>query len=148
MNGFSSRPLAVAEISGGNDAPMLHGEARFYHNREGVLVVVIVDGLPESNESGFFGLHIHESDSCFGEGFPSTGGHYNPDSTAHPMHAGDLPPLLRCNGGAYLATLTDRFHIEDIIGRTIVIHSAPDDFRSQPSGNAGKKIACGQIRRR
>lgn len=64
----------------------------------------------------------------------------------HPKHAGDLPPLLACQGSAYLSVKTDRFCVEDILGRTVVIHSDPDDFHSQPAGNAGKKIACGVIR--
>jgi Cu-Zn family superoxide dismutase len=62
------------------------------------------------------------------------------------MHAGDLPPLLACNGEAYLAVLTGRFRVKDVMGKTVVIHSRPDDFRSQPSGDAGEKIACGVIR--
>lgn len=65
----------------------------------------------------------------------------------HPDHAGDLPPLMRSNGNAFSAVVTDRFTPSDIVGRTVVIHSNPDDFSTQPSGNAGKKIACGVIRR-
>lgn len=63
-------------------------------------------------------------------------------------HAGDLPPLLSCQGNAYLSVKTDRFSVNEIIGRTVVIHSNPDDFHTQPAGNAGKKIACGVIQRR
>ena len=80
--------------------------------------------------------------------FFDTGSHYDPSGTPHPKHAGDLPPLLLCNGGAFLAVRTDRFRVEDILGRTVVIHSGPDDFKSQPAGNAGKKLACGVIYRR
>ena len=87
----------------------------------------------------------HEGDSCRGEGFPDTGGHYNPHNTPHPMHAGDLPPLLSCGGRAWMSVLTNRFQIQDILGRTVVIHSGPDDFRTQPAGNSGEKIGCGRI---
>lgn len=73
-------------------------------------------------------------------------GHYNPNHTEHPNHAGDLPPLLSNNGYAFLGFYTNRFHPEDVIGRTIIIHVNPDDFVSQPSGNAGEMIACGVIR--
>ena len=52
---------------------------------------------------------------------------------------------MQCCGRAYLAVRTDRFRVQEIIGRTVVIHSDPDDFRSQPAGNAGTKIACGVI---
>ena len=107
-------------------------------------MVADINGLPDS-ETGFFAFHIHEGDNCCGIGFPNTGGHFNPDGAAHPRHAGDLPPLLSNNGKAYSQVLTGRFRVNDIIGRTVVIHSDPDDFRAQPPGNAGQKIACGAI---
>ncbi len=108
------------------------------------MVEVDIKGLPDNN-SGFFGLHIHEGKSCMGENFSSTRNHYNPSESEHPKHRGDLPPLMLCNGGAYMNVATDRISVKDIIGRTVVIHSMPDDFTSQPSGNAGNKIACGVI---
>jgi Cu-Zn family superoxide dismutase len=55
--------------------------------------------------------------------------------------------LLSVNGQAYLAVQTNRFTIDEIIGRTVVIHEGVDDFSSQPAGNAGRKIACGVIRK-
>lgn len=76
-----------------------------------------------------------------------TGGHYDPRGGLHPLHGGDLPPLLSCGGRAYMAVLTDRFSIREILGRTIVIHGKADDFRTQPSGDSGEKIACGVIHR-
>ncbi len=139
---MQERPAAVAQIRGGADR-LLRGIVRFYQRRGSVLVVAEISGLPQRN--GFFGFHIHEGRSCMGEDFASTGNHYNPTRMPHPDHAGDLPPLLGCGGKAYLAVETDRFAIRDIIGRTVVIHSDPDDFRSQPSGMAGIKIGCGVI---
>jgi len=62
------------------------------------------------------------------------------------LHEGDLPPLMSYSGKAYMAVITDRFMINDIVGKTLVIHSDRDDFTTQPSGNAGTKIACGEIR--
>jgi Cu-Zn family superoxide dismutase len=138
-------PDAVAHICGGPLAPDIHGVVEFYNKRPGVLVVARIHGLPDTNPTGFFALHIHEGKSCRGRAFATTGGHYNPASRQHPMHAGDLPPLLRCDDQAYLQVLTNRFTLEEILGRTVVIHSRPDDFRSQPSGDAGEKIACGVI---
>ena len=140
-------PDAIAHIHGGKDHPHLIGEARFYQKGDCVLIKVRVCGLPHS-DTGFFALHIHEGCSCTGEDFSETGGHYNPQGNPHPQHAGDLPPLLQCGYGAYLETLTDRFCVSDIIGKTLVIHGGPDDFSSQPAGNAGKKIACGIICRK
>ncbi|MBR1810937.1 MAG: superoxide dismutase family protein [Clostridia bacterium] len=142
-----NRPDAVAHVKGGEDAPRLSGEIQFIQKRDGVLVVARVSGLPRSNRSGFFGFHIHEGKSCRGEDFSATGDHYNPAERRHPKHAGDLPPLLSCGGDAYMAVMTNRFCVRDIIGRTVVIHSDSDDFHTQPSGDAGEKIACGVIRR-
>ena len=73
--------------------------------------------------------------------------HYNPGNCPHPAHAGDMPPLMTDGGGyAWMAFYTKRITMSEVIGRTVVIHSNPDDFHSQPSGNSGKKIACGVIK--
>ena len=58
---------------------------------------------------------------------------------------GDLPPLLSDKGTAWMMVYTTRFFPEEVVGKTVVIHDMPDDFRTQPSGNSGEKIACGQI---
>ena len=123
------------------------GCVQFYQESDCVLVVARISGLPRESQTGFFGLHIHQGDNCCGTDFSDTGGHYNPAEQGHPKHAGDLPPLLACRGNAYLSVRSDRFSVKEIIGRTVVIHSDPDDFCFQPAGNAGKKIACGVIRR-
>lgn len=140
-------PDAVAEIRGGVEALQLTGCVEFYQENGCVLIVARISGLPES-KTGFFGFHIHQGESCSGPDFSATGSHYNPVDQVHPKHTGDLPPLLSCHGNAYLSVKTDRFTVNEIVGRTVVIHSDPDDFRSQPAGNACKKIACGVIRRR
>lgn len=138
-------PAAAAVLHGGDSAPELRGTVEFYPRKSGTLVIASVRGLPHSNPSGFFAFHIHEGSSCGGEEFAESGGHYNPADTPHPQHAGDLPPLLSADGTALLAVLTDRFTVQDVIGRTVIIHSGPDDFHSQPAGNPGMKIACGTI---
>lgn len=145
MLSFINRPNAIADIRGGKATPELVGKVKFYQKHGLVLLIINVFNLPENNETGFFALHIHEGNDCSGEGFSNTGSHYNPDKSPHPNHAGDLPPLLSCDGEAYMAVCTDRFAVNDVIGRTLVIHGSPDDFKSQPSGNAGEKIACGVI---
>lgn len=140
-----SRPGAVTCIRGDRTLPKVSGTVKFYQRGNGTLVVAHLCGLPRS-ETGFYAFHIHEGGDCCGEGFPNTGGHLDFCGAEHPRHAGDLPPLLACDGEAYLAVMTGRFQVKDVIGRTVVIHSRPDDFRSQPSGDAGEKIACGVIR--
>ena len=141
----TSRPDAVAQILGGAEAPQLTGCVCFYQENDCVLIVARISGLPKENGTGFFGFHIHQGGDCSGTVFSRTGNHYNPKEQMHPEHAGDLPPLLWCQGNAYLSVRTDRFSVKDIIGKTVVIHSDPDDFHTQPAGNAGKKIACGVI---
>ncbi len=148
MQNYAKIPDAVALIQGSGRAPRLSGYVRFYQEAGSVLVVANIRGLPQSSKTGFFGFHIHQGTDCSGMDFSETGGHYNPLLTAHPMHPGDLPPLLMYGNRAYLAVRTNRFQVSDIIGRTVVIHSDPDDFYSQPAGNAGTKIACGIIRRK
>lgn len=145
MNKSAFLPAAAAVLQGDREHPQLRGTAEFYPRRNGTLVLVSVRGLPK-NDSGFFALHIHGGTDCQGENFAESGMHYNPDNVPHPRHAGDLPPLLSGGGEALLAVWTDRFTVPQILGRTVVIHSDPDDFRSQPAGNSGTKIACGVIR--
>lgn len=138
-------PSAIAYVKGGGENPNLTGTVKFFQRYSGTLVVAEITGLPNS-DTGIFAFHVHEGDSCDGEGFPGTGTHYNSTDAPHPKHKGDLPPLLGNDGRAYLAVFTNRFRPADVIGRTVVIHSDPDDFQTQPSGNAGAKIACGVIR--
>ena len=138
-------PNAIAIIRGSDAYPNLRGQVQFYQRQHCVLVEAIIQGLPDTN-TGFFGFHIHSGDNCTGSDFADTGSHYNPTEAPHPSHSGDLPPLMYCHGNAYLAVATSRLHIKDILGRTVVLHSMADDFRTQPAGNAGTKIACGVIR--
>ena len=144
MDTTTYTPGAAAHVTGGSDPSGPVGWVTFQPQGQRVLVSAQIRGLPD-NETGFFALHIHEGKCCTGEDFSDTGSHYDPAGTPHPRHAGDLPPLLSCHGKAHMSVWTDRFCVEDIIGRTVVIHSGPDDFTSQPAGNAGSKIACGQI---
>lgn len=139
-------PQARALVKGGGKTPLIFGEVEFYQRGSCVLVVADIRNLPK-NESGFYGFHIHSGSSCEGKDFSDSGSHYNPKGTPHPNHAGDLPPLMLCGDRAHLEVLTDRFKVSEIIGKTVIIHNMPDDFKTQPSGNAGEKIACGVIKK-
>lgn len=72
--------------------------------------------------------------------------HYNPADCNHPFYAGDLPPLFGNHGYAFSVFLTERFLMSEVIGKTVITHGNPDDFTTQPSGNAGEKLAYGVIR--
>ena len=144
-------PDAIANVRGGGANPRLGGTVRFYQTRYGVLVFAEVVGLPSERgkcDHRVFGFHIHEGSACNGNRediFAAVGGHYNPSGCAHPAHAGDLLPLFGNHGYALSIFLTDRFTVQEIVGRTVIIHSGVDDFATQPAGNAGEKIACGRI---
>ena len=149
-------PRTQAVVRGNSQHRALHGQICFYRMKDGTLVTAEVYGLPTNTKSNIFALHIHEGSSCTGntsnqfaggtsDPFASTGGHYNPTRMPHPLHSGDLLPLFGNDGFAYYTFYTQRFKPEDVLGRTIVIHSDPDDFRTQPSGASGTKIACGVI---
>ena len=148
---LTRRPEAWAQLKGSAAYPDLAGTVRFHALPGGVLVVAAVSGLPRSAddcESPVFGFHLHEGVSCTGNAddpFANAGSHYDPHHCPHPYHAGDFPPLFGAHGMAFCAFLTDRFAVSDVIGKTVIIHGAPDDFTTQPAGNAGQKIACGVI---
>lgn len=149
---IKKRPDAFARIKGSAEEPEIEGVVLFYKVHSGVLVSIQVKGLPTSEDvckKPIFAAHIHSGGSCTGNNtdpFANALMHYNPANCQHPYHAGDLPPIFGVHGNGFPVFLTDRFSVKEIIGKTIIIHSAPDDFTTQPSGNSGKKIACGVIR--
>ena len=124
---------AKAIIKGGKDYPRIKGMVYFKETKEGVLLTAKIHGLPQSKikcTGRFFGFHIHSGNSCTGtkeDEFANSGTHYEN------------------NGYADMTVLINKFKIDDIIGKVLIIHDSPDDFNSQPSGNSGKKIACGKI---
>lgn len=151
-NLFNKRPHAVARVKGSEQYPNIEGEVWFYQTTYGVMVVTDIEGLPKSDnkcQSPIFAFHIHEGKSCTGNSedpFADAGMHYNPYDCTHPYHAGDLPPIFGANGYAFSVVLTNRFKLDEVMGRTIIVHSSVDDFVTQPSGNSGTKIACGIIK--
>lgn len=144
-------PDAVAVVKGSADYPEIDGLTKFYQTPMGVLTVTEVHGLPVSTgycDRPIFALHIHEGGSCSGtpaDPFANSRTHYNPYGCIHPYHAGDMPPLFSAGGMAFSAFLSDSFTVEEIVGKTIVLHDRFDDFTTQPAGNSGNKIACGEI---
>ena len=150
-NLFSRRPDAVAIINGGREHPSIHGVARFYTVKSGVMVRTEVKGLPSPDgkcASPIFAYHIHSGSSCSQNApvpFEGAMGHYDKHGCPHPYHSGDLCPLFGVGGRAVSVFLTDRFSVPDILGKAVIIHSAPDDFTTQPSGNSGSRLACGII---
>jgi superoxide dismutase, Cu-Zn family len=130
------------------------GEATFEQAGDKVHVVVYVQGLKPGQEHG---LHIHEVGDCSSGDGMSTKGHFNPFGKPHARHdsaerhAGDLPSLKAGKDGrakvdAMLDVITVGSGAGNIVGRGLIVHADPDDFKTQPTGNAGARIACGVIR--
>lgn len=142
------RPDAIAILRGNEEHSDISGIVKFFALPEsGILIAAEISDLPSGEVEDtptFFAFHIHEMGDCSGS-FANTGNHYNPDNVPHPEHAGDLPPLLSNDGYAWMVVYDSFLTLPMILNRSVIVHSAPDDFRTQPSGNSGTKIACGVI---
>jgi Cu-Zn family superoxide dismutase len=130
------------------------GEATFEEVDGKVRVIVFTQGLVPDREHGF---HIHEAGDCSSGDGMSAKGHFNPHSKPHgppstaERHAGDLPALKADKGGrAKLDVTVDLITVRpgpaSVVGRGLIIHADPDDYKTQPTGNAGARIACGVIK--
>lgn len=142
--------VAVLDPTQGNTAA---GTVRFEQRGEDVQVTAQISGLKPNQEHGF---HVHEKGDCSSVDGTSAGGHFNPTGKPHGApdgehHAGDLPALKADAGGR--ATASFVLHgvslgagAADLLGRGVIVHAAPDDYKTQPTGNSGARIACGVIR--
>lgn len=134
------------------------GVAHFAETRSGVLITVELRGLPP----GVHGFHIHEAGRCDASGgFQSAGGHYNPRNELHGFmaqggaHAGDMPNQSVAQDGVLRVQVLNskvtlgqgEATLFDSDGSALVIHARPDDYRSQPAGDAGDRLACAVIQR-
>ncbi len=151
---FSSGPIAVANMSPtlGNKA---QGTVTFIKKGDQLLVDARLTGLPP----GAHGFHIHEKGDCSAPDGMSAGGHFNPTGHAHggPMsnerHVGDLGNITAdANGKAELQLTISTSEVDvskmgpgSIVGKGLIVHADPDDYKTQPTGNAGKRLACGVI---
>lgn len=127
-----------------------------FTEQDGVVrIEVKASGLTPNAEHA---IHIHEKGDCSAPDATSAGGHFNPDKQphGHPMeakrHAGDLPNLRASSSGNATATydvkgITLDNDFRGVLQRAVVIHAKADDYKSQPAGDAGGRIACGVIRK-
>ena len=110
-------------------------------------------GLAPHSEHGF---HVHEKGDCSSGDGNSAGGHFNPHKTPHGMamgaehHTGDLPSIrANAQGVAHIDVKIGGVRVgsgmDDIVGRGLIVHRDPDDFTTQPTGNAGPRLACAVI---
>jgi superoxide dismutase, Cu-Zn family len=147
-------PTALADLQAtrGNTTA---GTVRFSQAGGKVHVTGEVRGLKPGAEHGF---HVHEKGDCSSGDGMSTGGHFNPDGKPHGQHAqgahhvGDLPSLKADSTGvARFAFESSSIAVgggaADIVGKGLIVHRDPDDYRTQPTGNAGPRLAWAVIRR-
>jgi Cu-Zn family superoxide dismutase len=145
-----NKVAATLAPSAGNNVA---GNVVFVQEGRKLFVIAEVTGL----KPGAHGFHVHEKGDCSAPDFSSAGGHFNPgsqphgDPTAGAHHAGDMPVLVADASGkatarAELRTMSIDGSANDIVGKAVVVHADPDDFRTQPAGNSGARIACGVIK--
>lgn len=148
---MSSGPSATATLAP-TSGSTASGTVKLTQLADGsVQVKADLAGVP----AGVHGFHIHEKGDC-GDNGNAAGGHYNPMSTAHgapdatPHHAGDFGNVTANAAGEVHTTFTTRsVTVESgattAVGHAIILHANPDDLTTQPTGNAGGRIACGVV---
>ena len=126
--------------------------AQLREQAEGVMVLLTATGLP----GGQNGFHFHETGRCEGPSFVSAGAHFNPTNRQHGFdnpqgpHLGDLPNLMIQPDGTATQSLLARNvtlapGASSLRGRSLIVHAGRDDYRTEPSGNSGDRVACGVV---
>ena len=152
MMGIGGGPSATANLqpTKGNKAA---GTIKFTQSGDKVRVAGEITGLRPNQEHGF---HIHEAGDCSSGDGMSTKGHYNPQGKPHGhpssgnRHAGDMPALKADASGkakvdATLDIITVAPGPTSVVGKGLIVHAQPDDYKTQPTGNAGARVACARI---
>jgi Cu-Zn family superoxide dismutase len=146
---------AQAALQPAKDTPGFSGRVIFYQAGSQVRVVADVTGVSPPGNHGF---HVHENGKCErdpGKDFATAGGHFNPAGTPHACpdaashHAGDLGNIvINADGTGHVDVTTSALSLSgasSVVGRAVILHAAPDDCTTQPTGNAGGRLACGVI---
>lgn len=134
------------------------GKVQFEEQADGVKISLQAEGLTP----GVHGIHIHETGVCTAPSFESAGGHFNPNKKEHGFenpkgyHAGDLPNIEVGEDGKIVTQITtdeitlkkgEPNSILDTDGSALVIHADPDDYKTDPAGNSGARVACAAIQK-
>lgn len=147
---LSAAIVNLASASGS----LVSGKLSLMAMGDGVHITGEVGGLAPNSTHGF---HIHEKGDCSAADASSAGGHFNPGSEPHGRarnaqhHAGDNDNLVANGQGVaridahFAGVVLGGGAGNDIVGKAVVVHGDPDDYTSQPSGNAGSRVACGVI---
>lgn len=128
------------------------GTVSFTQQGDHVMARVDVSGLNPGQEHGF---HIHDKGDCSAPDGMSAAGHFNPSAKPHgpqgsEHHGGDMPALKadaygKATASFHLTGVTVTEGANSIVGRSVIVHKDPDDYKTQPTGNSGARIACGVI---
>lgn len=144
-----SKTEAIAEMHSAK-FPAISGIVTLEESEDGLIVSTDLKGLKPGARLGF---HIHQEGICEGPDYKTAGDHYNPSGSRHghpsstEKHSGDMGNLTTNeNGESKNTILISGTKLSEVMGKAILIHSDPDDFKTQPSGNSGARIACGLIR--
>jgi Cu-Zn family superoxide dismutase len=153
MMGIGGGPKAAADLQPTKGSKAA-GKITFTQSGDKVHVAGEVTGLRPNQEHGF---HIHEAGDCSSGDGMSTKGHFNPQGKPHgnpssaARHAGDMPALKAdANGTAKVDATLDIISVSpgptSVVGKGLIVHAQPDDYKTQPTGNAGARVACAVIR--
>ncbi len=147
-------PAAVAPLEG-KSGTQSGGDAEFSQEEGKVTLRLLVKNAPRGSHA----VHIHEKGDCSDPEAKSAGAHWNPGGAEHgkwgdTCHLGDIGNIdVDERGEGILLLTTDLWTIggdpaSDILGKSVIVHAQPDDFKTQPTGNAGGRIACGVIQKK
>lgn len=149
----STMQRAIVNLAGASGS-LVSGKLTLVPAGNGVRISGDIGGLAPGSSHGF---HIHETGDCSAADAASAGSHFNPGGTAHgkaetaPHHAGDIDNIVADPSGvAHVDSRVAGVALgggggTDIVGRAFIVHAVPDDYRTQPSGNSGARIACGVV---
>ncbi|WP_296680396.1 superoxide dismutase family protein [Novosphingobium sp.] len=154
LGSVPTQAIAIADLALSNGAPA--GKALVTAGGDQINISLAAFGMPQ----GAHGMHLHMVGSCDAPTFSSAGAHLNPDhhqhGTANPdgSHLGDLPNLsINASGTGTISVQLKGTRADteaamfDADGTAIIVHSGADDYKTDPSGNSGARIACGVLKR-
>jgi superoxide dismutase, Cu-Zn family len=143
--------MRSAEVKLQSQDSKVSGTVHFTEEAGGVHVVADVKGV----KPGEHGFHLHEKGDCSTPDYKSAGGHFNPAKAPHacdptdPRHAGDFGNItVDKDGNGHLDFTTKALSFEgpnSVLGKAVILHTGVDDCKTQPTGNAGDRLACGVV---
>ncbi len=151
MSASAVEPTKAIAVLHPTKGSKVQGTVTFTKSGDEIKVVADLTGL----KPGQHGFHIHEFGDCSSPDGKSAGGHFNPTNSAHASHdaeqrhEGDLGNIEADSKGKAHLELTDKMMTmsgeKSIIGRGLIVHEKADDLKTQPTGDAGGRVACGVI---